>query len=298
MPAPRRTAAWTVGRLAAEGRLRLAGRKGVDAALESRILLRRSLDVTELEILAYPERRVPAAAARRFLALIDRRASREPFAYLIGEREFWSIPLSVGPSVLIPRPETEALVETALALAGEGPLLIADIGTGSGAVALALATELRDARVLATDVSPAALRTARRNAARHGLTNVAFLSGDLCAPLRRSGWAGKLDLMVSNPPYVREADWARLQPEVRDHEPKAALVPGPTGLEILRRLIDEAAACLRPGGRLAVEIGRGQERAVRRMFGAAWEEISSRADLRGIVRVIAARIRGRADLKP
>ncbi|MCX6561382.1 MAG: peptide chain release factor N(5)-glutamine methyltransferase [Candidatus Aminicenantes bacterium] len=298
MPGPRRSPAWTIGPLAAEGRRRLAGLKAAAAALESRVLLRRALGVTELEILAYPERLVAAAAAGRYLRLIDRRTAREPFAYLIGEREFWSIPISVGPAVLIPRPETETLVETALELAGEGPLLVADVGTGSGAVALALATELRDARVLATDISPAALRTARGNAARHGLRNIEFLAGDLCAPLRRRAWTGQVDLLVSNPPYVREADWARLQPEVRDYEPKSALVPGPTGLEILRRLIAEATVCLRPGGWLAVEIGRGQARAVRRMFGAGWDEVRVKPDLRGIVRVIAARFGGRPAVKP
>ncbi len=211
------------------------------------------------------------------------------FAYLLGEREFWSIPLDVGPSVLIPRPETETLVQAVLELAGEGSPFLADIGTGSGAVAIALATELREARIAATDISRAALRTARRNAARHGLNRIEFLAGDLCAPLRRLGPAGRLDILASNPPYVREAEWRRLEPEVRDHEPKPALVPGPTGLEIIRRLVDEAPLWLKPGGWLALEIGRGQGRAVRSLLRRGWTDVRAWADLRGIERVIAAR---------
>ncbi|MDD8027629.1 MAG: peptide chain release factor N(5)-glutamine methyltransferase [Acidobacteriota bacterium] len=287
-----RSASWTIGGLAAEGVRRLSGAGKSPGGLEARILLRRALGVTELEILAYPERPVPRAAAGGYLGLIDRRANREPFAYLIGEKEFWSLPLTVGPGVLIPRPETETLVQAALDLAGDGAPLIADIGTGSGAVALALATELREARILATDASRAALRTARGNAARHGLRNVEFLPGDLLAALRGRRLAGRLDALVSNPPYVREADWAGLQPEIRDHEPKAALVPGPTGLEIIRRLISDAPAWLRPGGWLLLEIGRGQARAVRALFGPAWTEVGTRRDLAGVIRVVTARWSG------
>lgn len=289
MTSLRRPAAWTVGGLSREGRHRLSGLPGADAALEARILLRRLLGVTDLDVLAFPERRVPGARARRFLELVDRRAAREPFAYLIGEREFWSIPLNVGPAVLIPRPETETLVAAVIDLAGEGSPFLADIGTGSGAVAVALATELRGARIAATDISPAALRMARGNAARHGLDGIEFLAGDLCSPLRRLNPPGRLDVLAANPPYVREAEWRRLEPEVRDHEPKAALVPGPTGLEIIRRLIVEAPPWLKPGGWLALEIGRGQGRAVRGLLGQGWTDIRSWADLRGIERVIAAR---------
>jgi release factor glutamine methyltransferase len=288
-----RPAPWTIGGLSEEGRRRLAGDKDRAAELEARVLLRRSLGVTELEILAYPERPVPAASARRFLKLIDRRAAGEPFAYLIGEREFWSLPLSVGPGVLIPRPETETLVQAVLDWAGEGRPVIADIGTGSGAVALALALELREARILATDKSPAALRSARGNAARHGLRNVELCCGDLYASLRGRALEGRLDAIVSNPPYVREADWAGLRPEVRDHEPKAALVPGPTGLEIIDRLIAGAPAWLRPAGMLFLEVGRGQARSVRALFDSSWTDVGTRRDLAGIVRVITAR-RGQA----
>ncbi len=280
---------WTVGRLAAEGRRLLSEAKAPAAGLEAGVLLRRSLDLTELEILAYPERVVSAASARRFLGRIERRVAGEPFAYILGEREFWSLPLEVGPGVLIPRPETEALVQAVLDGSGEGALLLADIGTGSGAVALALASELRAARILATDSSPAALRVVRRNAARLGLDNVEILRGDLYRALRGRGLEGRLDVLASNPPYVREADWAGLQPEVRDHEPKAALVPGPTGLEIIVRLVSGAAEWLKPGGRMFLEIGRGQARAVRALFRPGWSAVETRRDLAGIIRVVSAR---------
>lgn len=284
-----RASRWTVGSLAAEGRRLLTEAKAPAAALEARVLLRRSLDLTELEILAYPERTVATSSARRYLRRIERRAAGEPFAYVLGEREFWSLPLEVGPGVLIPRPETETLVQAVLDGSAEGPLLAADIGTGSGAVAVALASELRSARVMAADFSPVALRFARRNAARLGLDNVEFLRGDLTRALRGRRLEGRLDVLASNPPYVREADWAGLPPEVRDHEPKAALVPGPTGLEIIVRLVEEAPEWLKPGGRLFLEIGRGQDRAVRALFRTGWSAVEARRDLAGITRVISAR---------
>jgi release factor glutamine methyltransferase len=289
MAAPSRPPRWTVGHLAAEGRRLLGEAKIPAAGLEARVLLRRSLDLTELEILAYPERTFPAASARRFLRRIERRVAGEPFAYILGEKEFWSLPLEVGPGVLIPRPETETLVQAVLDESGAGSILVADVGTGSGAVALALASELRDARILAVDSSPAALRIARRNAARLGLDNVEILRGDLYRALRGRGLESRLDVLASNPPYVRASDWAGLQPEVRDHEPRAALVPGPTGLEIIARLVAGAPEWLKPGGRIFLEIGRGQARAVRSLFRMGWSAVETRRDLAGILRVLSAR---------
>ncbi len=289
MTARPRSARWTVGSLAAEGARRLAGLAAAAAGLESRVFLRRLLGLTELEILAYPERPVAAAAAARYLRRIDRRAAGEPFAYLIGEREFWSLPLDVAPGVLIPRPETETLVQAVLDAVGEGPLLVADIGTGSGAVALALAGELRQARILATDISPAALRIAGRTAARHGFGSVELLRGDLYRALRGRGLEGRLDVVVSNPPYVKAADWAGLQRDVRDHEPKEALVAGPTGLEVLARLVAGAPEWLRRGGRIFLEMGKGQSRAVRALFGPGWGGVRMIKDLAGVARVAAAR---------
>jgi release factor glutamine methyltransferase len=272
-----------------EGRRRLSCLPDTDPALEARVLLRRALGFTEMEILAFPERPVSLAGARRYRRAIARRASRVPFAYILGEREFWSIPLTVGPGVLIPRPETELLVEIVLDLAPAGEESIADIGTGSGAVAVALAKELPGALIVATDISPRALLLARRNALRHGAGNIEFRRGDLLAPLRRYRRDGGFDILVSNPPYVSEADWRRLEPEVRDFEPKAALVAGKTGLEIIARLAAGAPEFLKPGGRLIFEIGRGQARAARALLKKPWTDVVIRKDLRGIPRAVVAR---------
>jgi release factor glutamine methyltransferase len=283
----------TTQELLIEGWRRLSRLKGAEAALEARILLRRTLGFTELEILAYPEREVPAAGRARFLKAVDARTGRKPLAYVLGEKEFWSIPFTVTPAVLIPRPETELLVETVLALAGDGDTTIAEIGTGSGAVAVALARELPSARLIATDISRRALAVARANAARHGAVRIEFLAGNLFAPLTRAALRGALDFLVSNPPYVAEREWPRLAPEVRDFEPKPALVPGPTGLETIRRLIAGAPEFLKPGGFLVFEFGRGQARSVRGLLKKPWADVVLRPDLRGIPRVAAARLTSR-----
>jgi release factor glutamine methyltransferase len=281
-----------------EGRRRLSGLPDTDAALEARVLLRRILGFTEMEILAFPERSVSAPEARRYRAAVARRAGRAPFAYILGEREFWSIPMTVGPGVLIPRPETELLVETVLELCPAGDETIADIGTGSGAVAVALAKEMPGARLVATDISRKALGFARRNALRHGAANIEFRGGDLLTPLHRAGLRGGLDILVSNPPYIPAGEWRGLEPEVRDFEPRLALVGGRTGLEVIARLAVAAPEFLKPGGRLVLEIGRGQARAVRALFRAPWAEVEVRKDLRGIRRVVIARLSGAAPLNP
>ncbi|MGD0782889.1 MAG: peptide chain release factor N(5)-glutamine methyltransferase [Candidatus Aminicenantales bacterium] len=276
--------------LLAEGRRRLAGLPGSDPALEARVLLRRASGFTEMELLAFPGRPVPMSGARRYRRSIARRAARVPFAYILGEREFWSIPLAVGPGVLIPRPETELLVETVLDLAEDGEETIAEIGTGSGAVAVALAKEMPGVRIIATDISGRALGWARKNASRQGAGNIEFRAGDLFAPLRRPPIPGGFDLLVSNPPYVAEAEWRRLEPEVRDFEPKPALVAGPTGLEIIARLVAGAPEFLKPGGRLVFEIGRGQAGAVRALLRRPWMDVLFKKDLRGIPRTVVARL--------
>ncbi len=281
-----------------EGRRRLSGLPGADAALEARVLLRRILGFTEMEILAFPERPVAAPAARRYRAAVARRAARVPFAYILGEREFWSIPLTVGPGVLIPRPETELLVETVLELCPNGDETIADIGTGSGAVAVALAKEMPAARLVATDISRRALDVARRNALRHGAANIEFRGGDLLAPLDRAGLRAGLDVLVSNPPYIPAGEWRRLEPEVRDFEPRLALVGGRSGLDVITRLAAAAPGFLKPGGRLVLEIGRGQARAVRSLLRSPWADVEIRRDLAGIPRVAVARLSGPAPLNP
>ncbi len=272
------------------GRALLRGLPGTDPALESRLLLQAASGIGPAAFWSSPEAGVPGAVERRFLALIARRRARFPLAYILGEREFWSLSFAVTPAVLVPRPETELLVEKALAFAPRGKAaLIVEIGTGSGAVAVALARELPDARIVATDISRRALAVARANAARHG-ARVEFAATDLLRGLTdRFGPAGA-DLVVSNPPYVAEGEWPSLPPEVR-REPKRALVAGPTGLEFTRRLISGAAGLLRPGGRLLFETGRGRARASLRLFDAAWDEKQAFKDLRGIDRVVAARKR-------
>lgn len=263
---------------------------GTDPRLEARVLLRRAAGFTDMEIFAFPERPVGEAAAGRFFRAVEMRRSRVPLAYILHEKEFWSIPLTVSPAVLIPRPETELLVEKALARArGPEPLII-EIGTGSGCVAVALAKELPAARLVATDISRRALRVAAANAARHGAGNIRFAAGRFFGALRGLGLEGRADLIVSNPPYISEEEWAGLAPEIRDHEPRRALVSGPTGLEAIRRLASDGPCFLKPGGVLLLEFGAGQASAVRRIFRSPWTRREIHRDLSGQPRVLAARL--------
>jgi release factor glutamine methyltransferase len=234
--------------------------------------------------------RPPAAAVDLFRTAVGERSRRRPLQHLTSVQAFWRHEFAVTPDVLIPRPETELLVETGLALlAGSTSPVVVDVGTGSGCIALSIAAERPDAVVHATDSSPAALRVARANAARLGLVSrVEFHEGDLLAPLRAHG--GAIDLVLSNPPYVSAEEWAGLEPEVRDHDPRMALVPPEGVAAIYARLIREAAGLLRRPGWLAVEIGAGLLGTVSdRMAEAGLGEIDSRNDLAGIPRVVLAR---------
>jgi release factor glutamine methyltransferase len=227
-------------------------------------------------------------------AMIARRVGREPVAYILGEREFFGRPFAVSPDVLIPRPETEWLVEAALSAIDERssagrPPAVLDVGTGSGCIAVTIALERPAVLVTGTDVSAAALSAAAANARRHGV-------GDRVtwrhAPLA-GGAAGTVDVLVSNPPYVAEADRGSLPPDVRDFEPATALFGGPDGLGVLRALVPAAALALRPGGWLLVEIGAGQADIVRRLLtGTSLAWIEARPDLAGIPRVVIARRTG------
>jgi release factor glutamine methyltransferase len=220
--------------------------------------------------------------------LVSRRLTGEPIQYIAGEAEFYRMPFFVDRNVLIPRPETEHLVEKVVALA---PLFhearILDVGTGSGAIAVSLAHEWPDALVAATEISDAALKLARRNAERLGFADrVRFLNGDLLAPV-----AGEqFDIVVSNPPYVPERDRSALSAEVRDFEPAQALFAGEDGLEVYRRLIPAAFSVLVPGGYIALEIGFGQSDAVRSLLAeSGFAQIEFANDLQGIPRVATAR---------
>ncbi len=240
-------------------------------------------------LMTNPLAELSSEGAVRYYALLERRLAGEPMQYITGETEFYGLPFQVNRDVLIPRPETEHLVEKALALAVsfERPRIV-DVGTGSGAIAVALAHKLPDAQITAVDLSALALTVARRNAERNGIAGrIRFVEGDLLTPV-----AGEqFEIVVSNPPYVAESDRARLDVEVRDYEPGLALFAG-GGLDVYRRLIPDSQAALVAGGFLALEIGYGQETAVAGLLAeAGLEQIEFAADLQGIPRVASARSR-------
>jgi release factor glutamine methyltransferase len=224
--------------------------------LDSEVLLAHVLDRDRAWLYAHPEHVLVPTKSSAFRSLVSRRARREPVGYLTHHKEFYALDFFVTTDVLIPRPETEALVEQAIqwVMNSSWAGTIADVGTGSGAIAVTLAVLLPRAQVIASDASPAALAVARYNAARHGVANrVHPFQGDLLAPLR-----GPLDLIVANPPYLSQAELAGAPPEVAQWEPRAALDGGPDGLDVIRRLLDMASVRLRPHGALLVEIGAGQ----------------------------------------
>jgi release factor glutamine methyltransferase len=273
-----------------EGSQVLAAGGIADPAREAETLLAHVLGVDRARLHADPEARVEAHAAARFRTLAARRAAREPLQYLVGAQEFWSLPFRVTTAVLIPRPETEHLIEALLALGlPEEPHLL-DLGTGSGCLAVAAAHALPRARVVATDISAPALQVARVNAAQNGVAaRLRFLEGDLFEPVLRRGLESAFDVILSNPPYIGAEELATLPPEIRDHEPRLALSPGPDPLAVHRRIALEAARYLRPGGRLIVEIGFGQEAALRRIYADSdLEIVALHPDLAGILRVLVA----------
>jgi release factor glutamine methyltransferase len=250
------------------------------AALDAEILVASVLGLDRARLAADPERALAAEELFALESLVRRRLDGEPVAYLTGRREFWSLELEVTPDVLVPRPETELLVERALAaIAGLAHPAVLDLGTGSGAIAVAIAAERPDAAVTATDRSPAALAVARRNAARLAPANLRFVEGDWFAPL-----AGRrFDAIVSNPPYVAEGDPALAS---LAREPRGALVAGPEGLDALAAIVAGAAQHLAPDGRLALEHGAAQGSAVRTLLAAAgFGAVATFRDLAGHERV-------------
>jgi len=262
-------------------------RAGIDTPeLDAELLLAHALGVDRTWLMAHPEQGLTPAQQAAFRAMLARRTAREPLAYITGERWFYDIVLHVTPAVLVPRPETEELVERALAWLQTHPrAVVADIGVGSGAIALTVAKHAPPAvRIFATDISAPALDVARTNARRLGLAGrLVFLQGDLLAPLPEP-----VDLLLANLPYVAERDRPGLAPEVRVHEPAAALFSGPAGLEHLRRLLAQAPECLRPGGAVLLEIGYDQGPAVielaRRAFPRATLHLHQ--DLAGLDRLL------------
>jgi release factor glutamine methyltransferase len=254
------------------------------ARLDAELLAAHAFAMSRIELYAHFDRPLGASELARYRDLVSRRLADEPVAYLLGHKEFWSLDLLVDPRVLIPRPDSETLVEEALdRVAAGASQRIADVGTGSGALALALAKERPEAQIFATDVSPDALAVARANAERLNLA-VTFLEGDLNQPLAP---AGRFDLIVANLPYIPSADIDGLAADVRS-EPRLALDGGRDGLALVRRLVAAAPDLLQPGGCLALEVGAGQSGAVAELLGAAgFGGIRSRRDLAGIERVVS-----------
>jgi release factor glutamine methyltransferase len=254
--------------------------------LDAELLLAHSLRQARSYLRAWPERHPAETESRAFQVLLARRLAGEPIAHLLGVREFWSLALRVTPDTLIPRPETELLVERALLhIPADQAITTADLGTGSGAIALAIASERPCAQVLALDRSSAALDVARDNARALALGNVEFREGDWCAGLP----AGHFDLILSNPPYIAAQDPHLARGDAR-FDPRSALVSGPDGLDDLRAIIPAALPCLKPGGWLLVEHGHDQGPAVEALFAAAgYRDIRDHADLAGKPRVTEGR---------
>ena len=274
----------------------LAKDKDLSAAAnrDAELLLLHTLQIPRVTLIAHPERELTSSQQTLYQRSIDRRLRHEPIQYITGRQEFYGILLEVTPAVLIPRPETEHLVEAVLhLLPSDQPLMIADIGTGSGAIAIALAARLPQARITALDLSPAALTVAAANARTHGVSDrIRLLHSDLLNALPYDtpggGEGDKFDAIVSNPPYIPESDRSALHPQVRDHEPLTALFAGEQGLDLYRRLIPQAWSALKANGLLALEIGHGQRDALATLL-ADWQRVTFVDDLQGIPRVALAR---------
>ncbi|MES2463565.1 MAG: peptide chain release factor N(5)-glutamine methyltransferase [Armatimonadota bacterium] len=288
MTLPHRSAGYTLSQLQAEGtqRLTAAGIAPAEARAETRLLLSFSSGLSREEIHLRPNIILPGSVSEKFFALLSRRERREPLAYILGEREFYGLSFQVTPAVLIPRPETEFLVEAALTAVKERSApRVADIGTGSGIIAITLAVRTPQATVFATDISPEALSVAQENARRHRVDNrIVFAEGDLLAPLYAYG---PFDAIVSNPPYIAPEAIDTLETEVRDFEPRVALGIHPDPLHFYRRLAVEAPPLLLAGGMLAVEVGQGQAEDVASLWrGDGLTNVSTVRDYAGIERVV------------
>ncbi len=284
----------TIDQAIQEGAERLRSRQVDEHRRTAALLLGHLLGLDRAQLLIRSKELLSESTYCKYISLIERRASGEPLQYITRHQEFYGLDFVVTPDVLIPRPETELLVERVIALAGEShsafPLIV-DIGTGSGCIAIALATHLPDARVIAIDVSPASLVVARANAERHNLQHqIEFIEGDMFQPISNRGLEAAVDFVASNPPYLGEANTATLQREVRDWEPSAALFGGEAGLGFYDRLLAQAPPFVGPGGHLVCEIGYGQLDAISHMIDpAAWELVDITADLQGIPRTLTMR---------
>jgi release factor glutamine methyltransferase len=264
-----------------------------DAWLEAEVLLRHTLGLDRHALFARLHEPITPEQQAAYQALLERRLAHEPTAYIVGRREFYGLELECTSAALIPRPETELLVDEALRIAGSGvkgqeTWEIVDVGTGNGAIAVALAVNLPSAGITAIDVSVEALALARRNAARHDVDRrIAFVQGDLLSPL-----VAPVDLIVADLPYVRSGDWEALPPEIRDYEPRGALDGGPEGTAVLERLLQQAPSYLRRPGWLLAEIGDDQAARLGEVAAVSFSggRIEVKQDLAGLDRLLVARL--------
>ena len=272
---------WSTRELAASG--------SPSPRLDAEVLLMHFLKTDRLQLFMHPAKELSTEECAGYFHWIERRRRGEQVAYIVGRKEFWSLVFEVDRHVLIPRPETECLIEEVLTHYGReaGRPRIIDIGTGSGAIGVVLAKELPSARVIATDISQGALSVACRNAERHGVAGqMEFIEGDLFASA-----AGEFDIIVSNPPYIPDDVYPLLPEGIRAFEPQGALIAGPDGIDFHRRIIREGAGRLKPGGHIFLEIGEGQRGLVEALFRETgfYDSIRCRADYGGMDRVVMAR---------
>lgn len=283
----------TVGALVAWARQSLDTVGAASAPQEALWLLASALEMEHHALVSRTEQAVTVEQLTRAKTLISRRMAREPVQYILGTQEFCGLDFVVTPAVLIPRPETELLVHAVLKEGGltDGAIIV-DVGTGSGCIAVTLATILEGGRILAVDCSAEALVVAKGNAVRHGVgEKIVWIEGDLLSPLRDRHMVGTVDVIVSNPPYIAEGEWAQLQPEVRNFEPRLALLAGQRGTEFHERLFRDSKEFLVPDGLLVMEIGQGQLALVRHAAEqtGGYTGLQTIKDEAGIDRVMIAR---------
>lgn len=280
---------WTIAKVLEWTRGYFESQSNPSSRLDAELLLAHTLNVERIALYLDHHKPMSSSELAKMRGLVKRRAKGEPIHYILGHREFWSMTLAVKPGVLIPRPDTEILVEVALKTLDDpdGSYQIADIGCGSGAIGLAIGSERKESTVLCTDLNPDALQLAKENANKCGLGNIEFQQSNLLGQVE-----GDFDLIVSNPPYIRTEEIQHLMSDVRDFEPLMALDGGPDGLTFYRRLIRESSAHLRTGGFLALEIGYDQKEAVKSLFDESkeLEFVSSHKDLAGCDRVILGKL--------
>lgn len=282
----------TIGELVAWVRQALDQAGTGNAAQETLWLLAHVLGLESHHLASKAEQLVSAELWARAESLVSRRVAREPLQYILGTQEFCGLEFHVSPAVLIPRPESELLVQEVVRGGGlSKDSVLVDVGTGSGCVAITLATILSGTRILATDRSPEALVVAKNNAERHAVGDrIDWIEGDLLSPLRERGLVGTVDIIISNPPYIAEADWADLQPEVRLYEPRLALIGGQKGTEFHERLFQDSKEFLIPAGVLVMEIGQGQAATLRQIAKqiGGYAALQVVEDTAGIERVVIA----------